>query len=257
MALDAKRKLSVFNIWGEVNTFCRANWKPLIKSLLILFLVQIALETYLNYLEMRDRTNHIGLVGVGLVSFLISVLIAVTVHRLLLKGQTPNSVFGSLRWTFAETKYALYILALIISAGLLGGLITFITLKLVYLNVTGINVLIGCLVVIAMYVVTRLSLIFPAIAIGDILKVSSAWELTAGNGLKLMAAFAVIPVFFALFLGWVEKGIGSYLDPIPFAILSSLPHDLIAIYFVMCLSFAYKHLALPNGVVDKPLNEQV
>lgn len=241
MIINEANKLPVIKIWGEVNNFLRANRKVLIKSLFVLFTIQIVLETYLNYQWLKNPHPGAEAYSVALISFLISILIAVTVHRLILKGQTSISEFGNLRWTFTETRYVLYILAILASTGLFGFLILMFLLSFHPSHTVFQGLEVG-LFGIGVYIICRLCVIFPAIAVNDNLSIASAWKLTAGNAFRLVLLVALIPIAYGIFTSWFEAAIGPALDPVAYAGLNAFTSDLITIYSIMTLSVVYKHL---------------
>lgn len=124
--------------------------------------------------------------GILLITFIIQVLVAITVHRIVLLG--PGSVlrWGTLGWGRRELRYALH------AVGLL----------LIIIPVAALAVIpvIGGLLAVAVvtWVVARLGLVFPAIAIDQEFSFKDSWRITANHQLLVLLVMFVNTVVLAL-----------------------------------------------------------
>lgn len=124
--------------------------------------------------------------GLLLVTFIIQVLVAITVHRIVLLG--PGSVprWGTAGWGRRELRYALHAIGLL--------LIIIPVAALAVIPVIG-----GLLAIAAVtWVVARLGLVFPAIATDQEFSYKDSWQLTANHQPLVLLVMVVNTVVLAL-----------------------------------------------------------
>lgn len=120
-------------------------------------------------------------------------LIAVACHRVVLLGPDSLDNAWSLYWTPRETSFAVWLIYL-------GIFLAAATLVFGALSSMSTNLLITVLLTLACvtYLQGRFSMVLPATALGERMRFSNSWYLTAGNGFRIMIAL-LIPM--AIFWG--------------------------------------------------------
>jgi hypothetical protein len=203
----------VFERW---RTFCRALLLPF-AALIVLGIIESAL----------------GGKGAAALVWLLKVPIyavfAIVTHRIVLLGQDSVPAWGIGRWTRRETLFALHMLGMvlcIIPALVLGA------------GLGALSVWVGLFVAFAgsIWVFSRLSLVFPALAVDKGVSFGLSWDLTERHQWPMVVVCVVYPML----LG------------IPAIALSRLPNVVVAIpeildtlltvFTVAALSLAYREI---------------
>ncbi|WP_245621474.1 hypothetical protein [Enterovibrio calviensis] len=171
-------------------------------------------------IELQDELFYWA---VTFIEALLSTIIAINVHRIVLQGEDSVPKWG--RFTIGKIElwfFAHY------SALLVGVYVIFLLTPLI-------GAVVGILAIVAGVISCRLSLVFPAIALGQGVSFPYAWHQTAQKTLYMFCVVAVTPFIFGFFL-------------VPFALLSVPPALLtflsyvVTIITVIALSFAYQNL---------------
>ncbi len=89
-----------------------------------------------------------------------------------------------------------------------------------------------------LYLFARFVLVFPATAMGDPMSFREAWEISAGNGWRLVILFALIPLLYML----VAMGLIALLPIQLFAVVLSIIGIFFMLVGVVAVSLAYKTL---------------
>jgi hypothetical protein len=167
---------------------------------------------------------------------------AIRCHRITLLG--PGSIASSTRWlwTARETRFAVS-LVVFFAAQYLS---MFASLALTFpISIAGAMLQAHPLVsyagqllavTLAAYPVSRLSIIFPSIAIDKPLTIASAWQISRGNGWRLLAI--TVPFFYA------QRAIRiTSPDANPILVLTSIAlSNLVLIVGIVAFSLAYSEL---------------
>lgn len=130
-----------------------------------------------------------------LVSLLLSVLMATACHRftLLPPSQWERNALHGFRtgeWRYLSRSVVL---------GLLCGLLLFIGLLIAFMVPDGVMPLVVFAVAVGVvYTFSRLAITLPEIALGVFSPLSRAWQLSQGNGGRLMLVMIVVPVALCL-----------------------------------------------------------
>lgn len=150
--------------------------------------------------------------AVYLVRVIPYALFIMTCHRIFLLGNDSVPRYGIWRWSYRELQffgwllmlYIIYYLSLVpvfflawVSPMLAG-------IDGVY---TGLLLLMFVLVILAAYVLARLSVLVPAAALEHRPTVKGAWGLTRGYGIQMFILVIILPWIFALIVGllpWIE-----------------------------------------------------
>lgn len=172
------------------------------------------------------------------------VLFAVVCHRLVILGVDSLPSTAGLFWTERETRFLGWTIALTMlgwGGGLLLGVFYFVVPEIILGMrapwLPGVTVML-----IAAYFFLRFSLVFPATAIDHKTSLVDTWDLTAGNGLRLMVlvALSVAPiillfVFSSLFTDSWTSGAQIALATVFWQITS--------VFAISSVSIAYRELS--------------
>lgn len=151
----------------------------------------------------------------------LQILIAVTTHRMLLLGPQAVPKWGILKWSRRETRFACYAI----------GLFCFIFIAVIvanFLSYLGLILLLFCLLVIS-----RLSLVFPAVAIDEKCSFKESWHLTKNWKRLMLLAVFLVPITFSIPI--------LLLSTIPFTmVITIVLSTCLEIFFIAALSISYK-----------------
>jgi hypothetical protein len=113
---------------------------------------------------------------------------------------------GKTAWTASETWSAVWLISLNFIIGLLAALPAFavFTVMLMLAPLFALPLAAIVFLILDVYLFARFILVFPATAMGDKASFREAWEMSEGNGWRLVILFALIPFLYSLvafFLG--------------------------------------------------------
>lgn len=166
-------------------------------------------------------------------------LFAVTCHRIVLLGNSEVPKYGILSWSKRETRF----LGWTIVGYFFFTLITmFVGAFAIPIIATGSSTELTYVITLAIlvpgsYVLSRLSILLPATSVDERPNLKWAWNITSGNGWKLLLIVALLPQLVSavyVFIDWPEHLI------IQFAI-GLLTYALVAIE-IAALSVSYRFL---------------
>lgn len=141
---------------------------------------------------------------------LVYTVLAVRVHRLVLG--VPNPIQGIVRWSGRETKFLgwlvvvyFYFFLIMVAFGVVASVVAGIVGVLPSANDSW-GMALGVVLVSlpAAYLLARLSVLLPAIAIDQKRNLAWAWSLTEGNGWRLVLILWVLPMLVSALLPEVE-----------------------------------------------------
>ncbi len=150
------------------------------------------------------------------IGVMVQTVFAVTTHRIILLGPEAVPEWGILRWTKRETFFALHVVALVVIALALWTLA----------NIPAAGWLLAFVLI--LWVVGRLSLVFPAIAIDQGVSFNYAWTLTRHHQLLMVLVVVVFPLFLL----------------VPFYLVSMIPYTFVISSFLLILSNVFTVAAL-------------
>jgi hypothetical protein len=175
----------------------------------------------------------------GLISFLLSVIIAITIHRVLLLDDSGVSKWGNFKWTKRETTFTLYCLLI--------GIMMFISmLPILFLASSVPMVAIGLGTFLLSFFLSRFSLVFPGISLDHEISFKKSFELTKNHQLLMIFVVIILPFVFMipalpLFISVGQEGM-SLLYVSYFLMVYSLS----ALCTISALSVAYKQILIEN-----------
>ena len=195
--------------------------KPLAKALLLPFILLTCLEVVSSF----DPAVPLAIV-LAILSVLVQTLFAITTHRMILLGPGSVPEWGIVSWTKRETLFTLYVLGIALA------MIPFVVL--VYIPSVGFFLA----VIVGAWVMARLSLVFPGIAVDQGVTFGSSWALTKDDQILMLFAVIIFPIVLAVVLVGIPV---LLLGLIPGMInLNGILTSFTTIFVVAALSIAYK-----------------
>jgi len=240
----------------------------LTKALLIPFFLLIVIEFYSTH-GIGETTSSFYLYALVALSFLITIVMSINVHRILLLSKEETPTWGVYTFGTRELTFILKGIGLGILLGLTFFILYFIAMflgkaiqsllgsSLASIYSVGISIVI---VVFIGIVFSRISLIFPAISIDKPIYFSDAFELTKNHKFLVFITVLVIPVFFAVVVGFVYGLAIEFLMALiseKLSILYSLLNVFITVFTIGFLSVTYEYIISKQEVieVEEKLNE--
>ena len=195
----------------------------LTKVLLIPFMLYLVLDIAEHY-QTGANTMSVSVILLTLAGMLVQTVIAVSTHRIILLGPDTVTTLGAFNWSMRETRFAMY-------GFFLGIIMVFVMFPLLLIPQIG-----GWLAVpVVCWVIGRLSLVFPAIAIDEESSFSNAWDLSRNHQILMIVVVIVFPVL--LFLP------SQLFLRVPYGfVISSILSTLAVVFTVAALSVAYKYV---------------
>lgn len=191
---------------------------PLLRALLLPGIVYLAFEW------LRVNAGSEGVAAVAMVLQLAAhTVFAVTTHRILLLGDQSVPAWGLQVWGRRETLFLLQVL-----------LVSFCMVPLLLFSaLPGIGVLLA--IAAGLWVVARLSLVFPAAAIDQPLTIPQAWQMSEPHQVPLLLTVSVFPALLGIAVALVSTAIS-----LPF--VASLLGLLLTIFTITALSLSYSEV---------------
>ena len=171
------------------------------------------------------RPGSIGQTLVQVAALFVQTVIAITTHRLLLLGDDAIPQWGMVRWGKREAYFFLYVF-LVGFCAIPAALFAFIPVVGPVLTI-----------VTAAWVLSRLSLVFPAIAVDEGVGLFLAWELTERHQLLMVTVVVLFPLALSL------PALLFLLLPLPWSVLLiSVLTAFVTVFSIAALSIAYREI---------------
>lgn len=200
--LQERRPLSVLEIAGRSYSYVWDNRALLRVPLLLVFAVQFLFAVAAPAVGPKPGTDQLSMItGLSIASIVCLMAFAVGVHRTVLLGEIRPGV-ALLRWDANFRRYArTWLLVFLMTVGCLSAAIIamMIVLRAGAGKPTGTMavVLIGLAVPLA-WLLPRMSLAFPAAAVGVSNPIAHSWRITRGSAMKLLVIFILATLPFLL-----------------------------------------------------------
>ncbi|MDD1780515.1 hypothetical protein LRP49_04800 [Enterovibrio sp. ZSDZ35] len=193
----------------------------------------IAIPVVLSYV-LDVATYEIGNSDFAILSsllvFMLAVMLAINVHRVLLLGSTSVPHWGRIAFGAIERKFIVYTLGYTFFMIGMGVLVYAFNML-----VEPFGLLLSLVVAIGFALIAcRLSIIFPAIAVGNDVSVNWVWKKTEGKTGVLFLLLGIFPVFVGALTQLLSLA-GLYM-------LDLLLGYIAMVYFIAILSIAYENL---------------
>ena len=218
LALINTIKSAANQLWAEK--------KSISVLLLLVVLVDVALD--LLYPVVAENVNQGWLYLTSTIQSIVYTLFAVRVHRLILAVDNP--IQGVVRWTNRETRFFMWlvlgtIVLFVVSVPLI--VIAMRVMAVVSAGRLGDGVVMMVMLVALMpvaYLLARLMVILPAIAIDQKRSIKWAWALTKGNGWRLAMVLWLPPALMsALPLDmWLNNTASSLVFNLVFGLVTAI-----------------------------------
>ena len=204
------------------------------RSLFLPAVIYIALNIWDFSNDQTQEASPLVMIT-GLISFLLSVIMAVTIHRVVLREEPSTPQWGSFKWTQRETKFALYGILMIILV-LLAGLPMVLFLKV--LPIVGI----GMSMFLITFVLSRFSLVFPAIALDHDISFRKSFELTKNHQPVMIFVVIILPIIFMIPILPLFMSVGEEGMNLLYVSYFLMVYALSAVCTVTALSVTYKQI---------------
>ena len=190
----------------------------LMKALVFHLVVLLAIDAA-YYLEISKA----GEVLLSMADTAICALVAITTHRILLLGPSSVPEYGVTTISKRELKYFMYLIGI--------GLLLLPMFVFAFIPMVGVAICLGLFA----WLVGRLSIVFPAVALDNDFSFKDAWEMTSGFDLPMLLIVTAYPILLAAPVGLLYK--------IPYGFFIGSFFYLVAVVLeVAALSMAYKYL---------------
>jgi len=182
--------------------------------------IPILLIVLLSFIEYESLFHNFMLY---IISLIIYTSVAISTHRIILLGPSSIPKHGFYIPSKRDIKFILYTLVI--------GILMIPTIILVYIPYAGVVVM----MIAIFYLLGRLSLVFPAIAIDQNLSISESWKNSKNYQFSMMIIVSIFP----------------FIVSIPEKLLSYIPHTEIlvnilglitTVFVVAALSTAFKYI---------------
>lgn len=244
LQLSETVKAAVMQLWAE---------RILILKMLVLAGLANGLLTWAS--STMDAEEDLDWIYVLAPQILIYTLLAVRVHRIVLAGGGVKQNW--FRWTWRETRFlgwlvVVYFYWTLVLVPVIAGVGVASDFKLFSQGVWLDALAITLATVPGAYVFVRLAFLLPATAVDQKRNLRWAWELSKGNGWRLVALLWVLPMFVSLVLPNWEPS-----NPVYF-VAWEIAYGVVTVLEVALLSVAFKTLGglsfnTPSEVQAQPL----
>ncbi|MEN1728813.1 MAG: hypothetical protein AAGJ52_10290 [Pseudomonadota bacterium] len=208
-----------YSVWALRTRFLRALAWPL--AAYVVFDLSMAYRSDLGLLNLLAT----------IVDCLIYTVVAVTTHRLVLLGRGSVGPWGLTRWTARESSFFLHwVLLLLLMIASTSVVVLLLSLLPPFAMAAGAWV---CL----LFIATRFSLLFPAIAVGDRTSLKLAWRLSAKHQWQLFVVVVAFPLLLGVPLLLTTLG-ASIWNALAFVLLSNL----MVVFTISAVSMAYREV---------------
>lgn len=144
------------------------------------------------------------------------VLLAITTHRMVLLGPDSESEWGITTWSKRETYFLMHVIAFFLMMSLVS--------LLSYIPILGL--ILGAFII--LWAFGRLTLVFPAIAVGNNISFDGAWKLSENYKLLMFLVVFVLPVLMAS----------------PILLISLLPYSTIMVSVASIIALTFQIIVL-------------
>lgn len=215
--------------------------------------VAVSLLKFSPYLiqQISSDPRFYGHALFGWLSFLLQTaiyaLLAITCHRLALIGDSAVPDYGLRPWTTREWRYlgwAIVILTIwllysfVVNSVLISTVARDVQVEAIQETFRTMKNLSYVAYIPAVYILSRLSVLYPAISLDRQVTAQWAWQLTVDNGWRLTVVVGLLPWVLYFLVSFLLRDDASWVELV---LLNLIGFVLFAVEVVV-LSFSYKHL---------------
>ncbi len=177
----------------------------LIKAMAVYTVLMIAID----YINMNNIINIEGKAQIengflffatSLLTYLVLLLVAISTHRVLILGENSIPKWGLFEFTKREWSF-------IVNGFLMGLIVAAIVIPAIFLGAslgkTGVMLGVIVFIIVSFVLVSRFSLVFPAISIDKEITLSEAWNYTKNYKLLVFVTVILFPMVFTFVFGLV------------------------------------------------------
>ena len=200
--------------FGSLNLFKR----QLTKALLLPFILYVLVDVINNY-----EQNKIATILLSILSIIILTLIAISTHRIIILGENSVPEWGSFKWSKRESLFAFHIAAL---------KLIILLFPLLFIAPTAVLIFTMCLI---SWIISRLSLVLPAIAIDKRISFKQSWDLTSNRQILMCLIILTFPAILfitVLLLSFIPY---NYIE-------SGFIKAIATIFTITAISISYMHI---------------
>ncbi|MGB5868205.1 MAG: hypothetical protein WBG69_10075, partial [Arcobacteraceae bacterium] len=174
------------------------NYPYIARVVAVPLILLLILNTYATAYLTPDE-NPILMVAVTFVSLLVDMIIVISVHRVLILGSDSLPFWGLTKYTKREFAFFLRYVAMI------AFYIITALLFVVFFQILQIHIFVAILVVTVLFTIflSRVSLVFPSIAIDKPMSFETAWRYTKKYKLLCFLMIILFPLFFSAIVGGI------------------------------------------------------
>ena len=229
----------------------QAMWSPIAlrKQFLKVLIIPVMLLMALYYLRIYlTGDSYVISLMLSLISFLVYCYFVISVHRVvLLHEDYAGVVIPRLSWRVA--RYLIWFVVVSLILGLIAAPLMILN-HLMSNDTAGLDksLLVYFVIMLpAVYVMARLSLIFPAVALDKRPNIERAWAMTKNNGWRMFIVIGVLPYLFTLLENVISREESTFVEDIVILLLNYV----FLIIEISALSFSYQYL-----VIDRTVREE-
>lgn len=220
----------------------------LAKVLLIPFVILSIIENYLpTNTQFQIFNSNLSSYLLIALSLIVSIFMSISVHRVLLLPKEQISTYGS--YTFSKRFLSFFAKGILLAFLIvIFGVFSFFIINIIasIFKSALINAIIVAFVFIALAVLfSRISLVFPATSIDKKMDFSEALALTSNHKTLVFFTVVVIPLLFAILLGFVYGMAIEFLMTIisqKLKVLYSLLNIFTTVFMIAFLSTTYEYI---------------
>lgn len=247
-----RSKLPALSIAGQVLRFPFTTARPLLRFAIVPFLAMLAATLLLRAVAPFNSPSPEAMRRIFVVSPLMIIVLvefvlpsyAVTITSYLVVGPLSIEQRSSLEYSTTEFRYAMA--ALLMTLSFCGAItLSSVALKILHAQIPAILAFVLIIFAIAIFIVTRLILVFPAIAAGNRGSPRIAWKLTGRNFWRLATIAILTAVPYSALTMVVRIAAGGLTGIVAQFALAAILSTIITLSWTTTLAWqalAYKHL---------------
>ena len=233
------------------------NYNVIGKALVIPTILLLILNFASTSFTQADKNFTLGSLFFTFLSFIVDIVILITVHRILILGNESVPKWGLQK--FEQREFSFFIKYFIIAIVFIL-VVVIITVCLQFIGIHIFAAIFLAMIICSIYI-SRVSLVFPAIAVDTKMTFKDSLEYTKGFKLLIYVTVIIFPVLFSVVFGGIyaliitalAQSISSHIN-----ILLVFLNVTISVFVVSALSNTYIYISesLSNQEVNEKYDEE-
>ena len=219
-----------------------------IYTIILMFLQFINLDNVIIVDGKKQIQNYYIFLLNLIVLFIISMMIAISTHRILILGNKSVSKWGNFKFTSREISYLFQCIKLSILISLYTLIPLIVILKL-FENKSVHLLALSLVFLVSTIIFSRMSLVLPSVAIDKKMDFRDSWKLTKNYRLLMYLLVIIFPISFSLIIGQA-RGILLDLSPLIFNILNPILNVFIIVFATSILSFTFRYILKEENIIN-------